>query len=100
MNLGVPGWEYDVKAKMDGVPGMTTYFWFIPTKAGTYEAMCAELCGTGHYTMRGSVVVEEEAAYQEWLKKQPTFKQVADRAAKRRGQSDLASGETMPAFTK
>jgi heme/copper-type cytochrome/quinol oxidase subunit 2 len=58
--------------------------------------MCAELCGTGHYTMRGSVVVEEEAAYQEWLKKQPTFKQVADRAAKRRDRkSDLASGEKM-----
>jgi cytochrome c oxidase subunit 2 len=89
------------RAKMDGVPGMTTYFWFIPTKTGTYEAMCAELCGTGHYTMRGSVVVEEEAAYQEWLKKQPTFKQVADRAAKRRDRkSDLASGEKMPAFTK
>ncbi len=88
------------RAKMDSVPGMVTYFWFTPTKAGTYEAMCAELCGTGHYTMRGSVVVEEEAAYQEWLKKQPTFKQVADRAAKGRGQSDLASGEKMPAFTK
>ena len=88
------------RAKMDIVPGMVTYFWFIPTKAGTYEAMCAELCGTGHHTMRGSVVVEDEAAYQEWLKKQPTFKQVADRAAKRRGLSDLASGEKMPAFAK
>ena len=68
---------------------MITYFWFTPTKAGTYEAMCAELCGTGHYTMRGSVVVEEEAAYQEWLKKQPTFKQVADRAAKQRGPNQI-----------
>lgn len=82
------------RAKMDGVPGMVTYFWFTPTQTGTYEALCAELCGVGHHTMRGSVVVEDEAAYQEWLKKQPTFKQVAARAAKGRGhKSDLASGE-------
>ena len=73
---------------------MTTYFWFIPTKAGTYEAMCAELCGVAHYAMRGTVIVEDVSAYQEWLKKQPTFKQVADRAAKKRGhKSELALGE-------
>ncbi len=37
--------------------------------------LCAELCGTGHYTMRGTVVVEEEAAFKAWLEKQPTFAQ-------------------------
>ncbi|MGQ0485197.1 MAG: cytochrome c oxidase subunit II [Hyphomicrobiales bacterium] len=68
-----------LRAKMDVVPGMVTYFWFTPTRAGTYEAICAELCGTGHYTMRGVVVVDEETAYQAWLQGQSTFKQsVAD----------------------
>jgi len=63
------------RAKMDLVPGMVTYFWFTPTRAGTFETICAELCGTGHYTMRAGVVVDEESAYQAWLQEQSTFKQ-------------------------
>jgi heme/copper-type cytochrome/quinol oxidase subunit 2 len=60
---------------MDIVPGMVTFFWFTPTRTGTFESICAELCGTGHYTMRGAVVVDEESAYQAWLQEQSTFKQ-------------------------
>ena len=65
----------EFRAKMDIVPGMVTYFWFTPTRTGTFEAICAELCGVGHYTMRGVVVVDEESAYQAWLQEQSTFKQ-------------------------
>ncbi len=61
------------RAKMDMVPGMVTYFWFIPTRTGTFEILCAELCGIGHYAMRGYVVVDEESAYQAWLQEQSTF---------------------------
>ena len=63
------------RAKMDLVPGMVTYFWFTPTRTGTFESICAELCGTGHYTMRAVVVVDEASAYQTWLQEQSTFKQ-------------------------
>lgn len=63
------------RAKMDMVPGMVTYFWFTPTRTGTFESICAELCGTGHYTMRAVVVVDEDSAYQTWLQGQSTFKQ-------------------------
>ena len=63
------------RAKMDMVPGMVTYFWFTPTRTGTFESICAELCGTGHYTMRAVVVVDEASAYQTWLQAQSTFKQ-------------------------
>jgi cytochrome c oxidase subunit 2 len=68
----------EFRAKMDIVPGMVTYFWFTPTRPGTFTAICAELCGTGHYAMRGVVVVEEQGAYQAWLQEQSTFKQAAD----------------------
>jgi cytochrome c oxidase subunit 2 len=54
---------------------MVTYFWFTPTRTGTFESICAELCGTGHYTMRAVVVVDEASAYQTWLQEQSTFKQ-------------------------
>ena len=63
------------RAKMDIVPGMVTYFWFTPTRTGTYDVLCFELCGIGHYAMRALVVVEEESAYQEWLQEQSTFAQ-------------------------
>ena len=63
------------RAKMDMVPGMITYYWFTPTKNGTYEILCFELCGSGHYAMRGSIVVEDESTFQAWLSEQPTFAQ-------------------------
>jgi cytochrome c oxidase subunit 2 len=67
----------EFRAKMDMVPGAVTYFWFTPTQTGTFEILCAELCGTGHAQMRGKVVVEEEVAYQAWLEKQRTFAELS-----------------------
>ena len=61
------------RAKMDMVPGMVTYFWLTPTRTGTFEILCAELCGIGHSDMRGYVVVDEEEDYRAWLAEQPTF---------------------------
>ena len=63
----------EFRAKMDMIPGSVTYFWFIPTRTGTFDILCAELCGTGHSYMRGVVVVDEEDNYQAWLQEQPTF---------------------------
>ena len=65
----------EFRAKMDIVPGMITYFWLTPTRTGTFDILCFELCGTGHYTMRGTVVVEEKSAFEAWLNEQPTFAQ-------------------------
>jgi cytochrome c oxidase subunit II len=70
----------EFRAKMDMVPGMVTYFWFTPTRTGTFDVLCFELCGVGHYAMRSKVVVEEENAYQAWLGEQPTFAQSLARA--------------------
>ena len=61
------------RAKMDMVPGMATFFWLTPTRAGEFEILCAELCGVGHHAMRGTVIVDEESAYQEWLGDQSTY---------------------------
>jgi cytochrome c oxidase subunit II len=61
------------RVKMDMVPGMTSYIWFEPNKAGSYDLMCEELCGIGHFVMRGKIVVETQAEYDAWLAQQPTF---------------------------
>ena len=61
------------RARMNLVPGSVTYFWFTPTKTGTYEILCAQLCGVGHYAMRGTVIVDDQAAFDTWLNMQRTF---------------------------
>jgi cytochrome c oxidase subunit 2 len=63
----------EFRSRMNMVPGMVTSFWFTPTRTGRFEVLCAQLCGVGHFNMRGTVVVDEPAAYQAWLKQQPTF---------------------------
>ncbi|TCZ65461.1 cytochrome c oxidase subunit II [Roseicella aquatilis] len=69
----------EFRAKMDMIPGSVTYFWFTPIRTGRFEALCAELCGTGHPMMRGGVQVQTEAEYQAWLQGQQTFAQLAAR---------------------
>ena len=61
------------RVKMDLVPGTVTYQWFTPTKVGKYELLCEELCGIGHFAMRGRIIVDEAADYAKWLATQPTF---------------------------
>lgn len=69
------------RARMNIVPGQVSWFWFTPTKAGRYEAMCAQLCGVGHPNMRGYVLVEEPSAFKAWQDTLPTFAKTRDPAA-------------------
>ena len=64
------------RAKMDTLPGIITFYWFIPEVKGDYEILCAEYCGTGHYAMRGKVLVDEEKDYLNWLSKQVSFEKM------------------------
>ena len=74
------------RAKMDLVPGIVTYFWMTPTTTGSFDILCAELCGVGHHQMRGRVVVEGQQDYDRWLGEQLTFGQVLAQAEERRVQ--------------
>ena len=58
------------RTKQDAVPGMTVETWFTPTRAGDFEIACAELCGVGHYVMRGKIKVESQQAFDAWLAQQ------------------------------
>ena len=64
------------RVKMDMVPGIITYYWITPTKTGDYEVLCAEYCGSGHYAMRGRVIVDKEKDYKKWEAKQITFEKM------------------------
>ncbi len=84
-----------VRAKMDMVPGMVTYFWFTPTIAGNYEILCAEFCGVGHYNMRGTLVIETAEAFDQWLAAQVTFAETQARSATPVGDPLVAEGRSV-----
>src|ERR1700692_2356010 len=57
-----------MRIAQDAIPGSLIPMWFKPIKTGTYEIICGQLCGLGHYSMKGSVVVDTPEDYQAWLK--------------------------------
>ena len=74
------------RMKMDAVPGTPTSMWFTPTyttkemkvKTGNpdfvYEMSCDQLCGKGHWSMRGVIVVETQEEFDAWLaSKKPQY---------------------------
>ena len=57
----------EFRLKQDAVPGLPMQVWVEATKTGQFEIRCAELCGLGHYRMRGAVTTEPLADFQAWL---------------------------------
>jgi cytochrome c oxidase subunit II len=55
------------RVKQDAVPGMRIAVWFRTNAVGEFPLGCAELCGLGHYRMRGAVTVHEQAAFDRWM---------------------------------
>lgn len=66
-----------LRLKQDAVPGKVIPVWFQVTKAGTYDLVCAELCGWGHYKMLARVVAMPEDEFQTW-KQQAAAEQFTD----------------------
>ena len=61
-----------MRVKQDVLPGMAIQTWFTPTKTGQSEIGCAQLCGIGHYRMKGFLTVHSQKEYEDWLAKQST----------------------------
>lgn len=62
----VPAW----RLKVDAVPGITTSYSLTPTRTGTFDVVCAELCGLGHAYMRQTVTVLPRGKYAAWVASQ------------------------------
>ncbi|MEM8883543.1 MAG: hypothetical protein AAGD14_05720, partial [Planctomycetota bacterium] len=63
-------WLPNVRLKQDLVPGQTILQWFKCIKTGSYEIVCAELCGSGHTKMGADMHVHEQADFDNWLAEQ------------------------------
>ena len=59
----------NLRVKQDLVPGMVQYTWFKAKKEGTYDIVCAELCGWGHYKMKGRLTVVSRDDFDRWIQK-------------------------------
>ena len=56
----------EMRVKQDANPGMTSRVWFTPTRIGHWEIACSQLCGSGHYRMRGEYQVVTPEAWEAW----------------------------------
>jgi cytochrome c oxidase subunit 2 len=63
-------WVPQFRLKSDAVPGLTTEIRVTPDRVGSYEVVCAELCGIGHSTMRQYVRVVPASEFQSWVSRQ------------------------------
>jgi cytochrome c oxidase subunit II len=60
-------WVPEFGQKSDVVPGIETTLVITPKRTGQFSVVCTELCGLGHATMRATVRVVQQAAYDEFL---------------------------------
>ncbi len=63
-------WVPDFRMQEDVVPGITTHYRITPTRLGTYDGICNELCGLGHSTRRAVVHVVTPQQFDTWIKAQ------------------------------
>jgi cytochrome c oxidase subunit 2 len=71
----------NMRIAQDATPGSLIPMWFKPLKTGTYEVICGQLCGLGHYSMKGTVVVDSPEDFQNWLKERADFMQSQQQTA-------------------
>lgn len=57
-----------LRVTQDAIPGLRIPIHFVATKTNVYQITCAQLCGTGHSLMKGTVKVMEQAEFDAWLK--------------------------------
>jgi cytochrome c oxidase subunit 2 len=101
------------RMKMDAVPGIPTTLWFKPlytteemkVRSGdpnfVYEISCDQMCGKGHFSMRGVIIVESEADYEKWLSTQKSeYATIAAPAASDSSKAGTDSTKTIASIAK
>jgi cytochrome c oxidase subunit 2 len=96
------------RLKMDAVPGIPTTIWFTPkyttaemknitgNKDFVYEISCDQMCGSGHYSMKGIIVVETQEEYNAWIgEKKPQYLTVKEAAAPAQAAAPTAESATV-----
>lgn len=72
-SFGLP----QMRVKQDAIPGIVHNVWFTPTATGEWEINCSQLCGLGHYRMRGFYTIQTQADFDNWMKEERKAQGVA-----------------------
>jgi cytochrome c oxidase subunit 2 len=79
------------RLKQDAIPGRVITGWFKATQTGTYDILCAEICGIGHGIMGGRIVIDSPEQHASWVQQHSA---VADAAAAPTDSTAAASAGT------
>jgi len=60
------------RLKQDAIPGRSITGWFEPTRTGTFDIQCAEICGIGHGLMGARIVIESHEEHAAWVARHST----------------------------
>ena len=62
-----------MRVKEDSIAVQEIPVRFIPTQTGDFEINCSQLCGLGHYRMRGFVTIQTEGEFRDWFQEEMAF---------------------------
>ena len=65
-SFGLP----EMRIKQDATPGIVQPVWFTPTQTGEWDIACSQLCGLGHFRMRGVYAIQPREEFEKWLAQQ------------------------------
>lgn len=68
-SFGLP----QMRVKQDAIPGIVQPVWFTPTATGEWDIACSQLCGLGHYRMKGVYAIQTRADFEAWLAEEATY---------------------------
>ncbi len=66
------------RLKQDAIPGRVISGWFEPTRTGTYDIQCVEICGIGHGLMAARIVIESPEEHAAWIASQASTQLAAN----------------------
>jgi cytochrome c oxidase subunit II len=70
-SFGLP----EMRVKLDATPGIVQPVWFTPIETGEWDIACSQLCGLGHYRMRGVYAIQTQADFDAWLAREAALLQ-------------------------
>jgi cytochrome c oxidase subunit 2 len=70
-SFGLP----EMRVKLDATPGIVQPVWFTPIATGEWDIACSQLCGLGHYRMRGVYAIQTQADFDAWLAREAALLQ-------------------------
>lgn len=59
---------YELRVKQDATPGLSIPIWVKPIREGKFDIVCSQLCGIGHYRMKGFANIVSPEAFNAWKK--------------------------------